>query len=47
VKSVARITVGDLDGYKAGWQQWHTRVHFQDGRVIELPAPQPPMPAKG
>jgi hypothetical protein len=44
MKSIARITVEDIAGYKATWQQWRTRVHFEDGRVIELPAPQPPMP---
>jgi hypothetical protein len=44
MKSIARIAVEDMAGYKATWQQWRTRVHFEGGRVIELEAPQPPMP---
>ncbi|MBX6323398.1 MAG: hypothetical protein IRY94_16360 [Rhodospirillaceae bacterium] len=44
VKSLARITVDDMNAYEAGWQQWRTRIRFADGRVIEIPAPAPPPP---
>ncbi len=45
VKSLARITVEDMDAYKATWQQWRTRIRFAGGRMIEIPAPPPPVPA--
>ncbi len=47
VQSLARIPVGDMAGYRAGWQHWKIRLQVGtpeagNARTMEIPAPRPP-----
>jgi hypothetical protein len=45
-KSIARIPIDDMAFYEATWQQWRTRISFDEpgggNRYIEIEAPAPP-----